>query len=267
MRDGRMPFRQCQPISDRRCDGEFSPWHYVHAGRGAAAFGHHRRLQYQPKILGIPIDGAARQPGIDHGWKLHRDVGRFHADHVFAGESADLLRTGQRSARSNAVLSRTQQSNSVSLAVASNTATAAPCFGGANRLLHVPLQLDAALDQRGEHHDLRGRQRRYRPHRNAADPASRRPHLLYVVHSHSCHDRKHSADHRFVVNGASFQAGIVPNSWITIEGSNLYSGAPDTWSNAIINGNLPQSLDGVSVSVLAARWPIFTMSVQRRSMR
>lgn len=52
-----------------------------------------------------------------------------------------------------------------------------------------------------------------------------------------------------IVNGASFETGIVPNSWITIEGSNLYSGSPDTWSNAIVNGNLPTKLDGVSVSV------------------
>ena len=57
-----------------------------------------------------------------------------------------------------------------------------------------------------------------------------------------------------VVNGASFQTGIVPNSWITIQGTNLYTapaGSPttDTWANAIVNGNLPQKLDGVSVSV------------------
>jgi uncharacterized protein (TIGR03437 family) len=52
-----------------------------------------------------------------------------------------------------------------------------------------------------------------------------------------------------IVNGASFLTGIVPNSWITIQGTNLYSGSPDTWSNAIVNGNLPTMLDGVSVSV------------------
>jgi uncharacterized protein (TIGR03437 family) len=52
-----------------------------------------------------------------------------------------------------------------------------------------------------------------------------------------------------VVNGASFQTGIVPNSWITIQGTNLYSGSADTWANAIVNGNLPTKLDGVSVSV------------------
>jgi uncharacterized protein (TIGR03437 family) len=51
-----------------------------------------------------------------------------------------------------------------------------------------------------------------------------------------------------VVSGASFQAGVAPGSWITIFGTNL-SSVTDTWANAIINGNLPPSLDGVSVSV------------------
>ena len=51
-----------------------------------------------------------------------------------------------------------------------------------------------------------------------------------------------------LVNGASFQAGIVPNSWITIVGTNL-SPKTDTWDNAVVNGALPLSLDGVSVSV------------------
>ena len=51
-----------------------------------------------------------------------------------------------------------------------------------------------------------------------------------------------------VVNGASFQTGIAPNSWITIRGSN-FSLTTHTWSSAIVNGALPQSLDGVSVDV------------------
>ena len=51
-----------------------------------------------------------------------------------------------------------------------------------------------------------------------------------------------------VVNGASFQAGIAANSWITILGSNL-SFKTDSWSSAIVNGALPQSLDGVSVDI------------------
>jgi uncharacterized protein (TIGR03437 family) len=51
-----------------------------------------------------------------------------------------------------------------------------------------------------------------------------------------------------VVNGASFQLGISPGSWMTINGTNL-SLKTDTWSNAIVNGALPKSLDGVSVMV------------------
>lgn len=51
-----------------------------------------------------------------------------------------------------------------------------------------------------------------------------------------------------VINAASYQPGIVPNSWVTILGTNL---APrtDDWSNAIVNGRLPASLDGVSVLI------------------
>jgi len=51
-----------------------------------------------------------------------------------------------------------------------------------------------------------------------------------------------------VVSGASFQAGIVPNSWITIYGTGL-SPTNDTWAKAVVNGSLPQSLDNVSISV------------------
>ena len=51
-----------------------------------------------------------------------------------------------------------------------------------------------------------------------------------------------------VVNGASFQPGIVANSWVTIQGGGL---APktDDWSNSIVKGALPTSLDGVSVTM------------------
>jgi uncharacterized protein (TIGR03437 family) len=52
-----------------------------------------------------------------------------------------------------------------------------------------------------------------------------------------------------VVNGASFQPGVVPGSWLTIKGSNLSPVAQDTWDKAIVNGNLPTSLDGVTVTV------------------
>ena len=51
-----------------------------------------------------------------------------------------------------------------------------------------------------------------------------------------------------VVNGASFQPGIVANSWVTIQGAGLAS-KTDDWSNSISNGALPTSLDGVSVSM------------------
>ena len=51
-----------------------------------------------------------------------------------------------------------------------------------------------------------------------------------------------------VVNGASFRPGVVANSWVTIQGTGL---APktDDWSNSIVNGALPTSLDGVSVTM------------------
>ena len=51
-----------------------------------------------------------------------------------------------------------------------------------------------------------------------------------------------------VVNGASFQPGVVANSWVTIQGTGL---APktDDWSNFIVNGVLPTSVDGVSVTM------------------
>jgi len=51
-----------------------------------------------------------------------------------------------------------------------------------------------------------------------------------------------------VVNGASFQPGIVANSWVTIQGAGLAS-KTDDWTNSIVNGALPTSLDGVSVSI------------------
>ena len=51
-----------------------------------------------------------------------------------------------------------------------------------------------------------------------------------------------------VVNGASFQPGIAANSWVTIQGSG-FATKTDDWSNSIVNGALPTSLDGVSVSM------------------
>jgi uncharacterized protein (TIGR03437 family) len=51
-----------------------------------------------------------------------------------------------------------------------------------------------------------------------------------------------------VVNGASFQAGVVANSWVTITGTSLAT-VTDDWSKSIVNGKLPIILDGVSVSI------------------
>ena len=51
-----------------------------------------------------------------------------------------------------------------------------------------------------------------------------------------------------IVNGASFEPGIVAGSWATIEGSNL-SAVTDTWANYIFNGMLPTQVDNVSVMV------------------
>ena len=51
-----------------------------------------------------------------------------------------------------------------------------------------------------------------------------------------------------VVNGASFQPGIVANSWVTVQGFNL-AFVTDTWANSIVNGKLPTTLDGVTVTI------------------
>jgi len=51
-----------------------------------------------------------------------------------------------------------------------------------------------------------------------------------------------------IVNGASFQPGIVPGSWATVQGSNL-SAVTDTWDNYILDGVLPTQIDNVSVMV------------------
>lgn len=51
-----------------------------------------------------------------------------------------------------------------------------------------------------------------------------------------------------VLNGASLQPGISPNSWATIKGTGL-AAAADTWDKAIVAGRLPATLDGVSITV------------------
>ena len=54
-----------------------------------------------------------------------------------------------------------------------------------------------------------------------------------------------------VVDGASFQPGIEAGSWVTIRGTNLANTFPGrTWrTDEVVNGNLPTSLDGVSVTI------------------
>jgi uncharacterized protein (TIGR03437 family) len=51
-----------------------------------------------------------------------------------------------------------------------------------------------------------------------------------------------------VVNGASFNAGAAPNTWVTIRGSNL-SSQTDTWDKTIFGGVLPTTLDNVTVTI------------------
>jgi uncharacterized protein (TIGR03437 family) len=51
-----------------------------------------------------------------------------------------------------------------------------------------------------------------------------------------------------VVNAAGFQPGIVANAWVTIKGTALATTTGD-WSSSIVNGALPTSLDGVSVTM------------------
>ncbi len=53
-----------------------------------------------------------------------------------------------------------------------------------------------------------------------------------------------------VSNNASGQNGIVPEGWVSVYGSNFTGGTfTDDWSNSIVNGQLPTSLDGVKVSM------------------
>ncbi|HTS49581.1 MAG TPA: IPT/TIG domain-containing protein [Bryobacteraceae bacterium] len=49
-----------------------------------------------------------------------------------------------------------------------------------------------------------------------------------------------------VVNAAGYQNSIAPNTFATIKGTNLAS-TTDTWDKTISNGQLPASLDGVTV--------------------
>ncbi len=51
-----------------------------------------------------------------------------------------------------------------------------------------------------------------------------------------------------VLNGASYQPGIVPGSMATIYGANL-SPVTDTWEKYIVDGKYPTTFDGVSVTI------------------
>jgi len=54
-----------------------------------------------------------------------------------------------------------------------------------------------------------------------------------------------------VLNGASYQPGIEAGSWVIIQGTNLANTYPGrTWhTNEIVDGKLPTSLDGASVTI------------------
>ena len=58
----------------------------------------------------------------------------------------------------------------------------------------------------------------------------------------ACHFRQRRGQRR------QLPAGHVANSWVTIQGTNL-AGQTDDWSHSIVNGALPTTLDGVSVSM------------------
>ena len=51
-----------------------------------------------------------------------------------------------------------------------------------------------------------------------------------------------------VANAASLQPGFASGSWVSIFGENL-SPVTDAWSNSIVDGKLPVSLDGVKVTI------------------
>ena len=51
-----------------------------------------------------------------------------------------------------------------------------------------------------------------------------------------------------VLNGASYQPGIVPGSLATIYGTNL-STVTDSWDKYIVDGKYPTTFDGVTVTV------------------
>ena len=52
-----------------------------------------------------------------------------------------------------------------------------------------------------------------------------------------------------VVNSASFQAGVSPGAWITIFGQNLAASTHALTTSELVNGALPTTLNGVSVTI------------------
>jgi uncharacterized protein (TIGR03437 family) len=53
-----------------------------------------------------------------------------------------------------------------------------------------------------------------------------------------------------ISNAAGGQAGVFPNSYVSIYGTNFEpAGFTDDWSSSIVNGNLPTTLDGVKVTI------------------
>ncbi|HUS08345.1 MAG TPA: SBBP repeat-containing protein [Bryobacteraceae bacterium] len=51
-----------------------------------------------------------------------------------------------------------------------------------------------------------------------------------------------------IVNGASFQPGISPNSWATMQGC-VFASTVETWDKFIVDRRLPVTLGGVSVNI------------------
>jgi protocatechuate 3,4-dioxygenase, beta subunit len=63
-----------------------------------------------------------------------------------------------------------------------------------------------------------------------------------------------------VVHGGSYQPNVAAGSWISIFGSNLAPSSRPWASSDIVNGHLPSSLDGVSVSVAGQPAPVYYIS-------
>jgi len=51
-----------------------------------------------------------------------------------------------------------------------------------------------------------------------------------------------------IVNGASLQPGVSPSSWATIQGC-VFASSVETWDNFIVDGRLPTTLGGVTVTI------------------